>query len=192
MKKILLIAAAVAGLTACTSTPKDPHLVALEDAIVKQLGEGTKVTIETFQKVDSTTFGEELDYRQEVFDLRLKQNMKLLEKYKKGGYVKTAVEKRNAINHDHEVIAGLAEMERTLEPILDNVAYYDYCFSGSAKKEGARSVYKEYYASITPEGEVVSISSDKRTLHKALGRVIPGYLELVKGDEGEPAEDAKN
>ena len=189
MKRTLLVIFFAAALTACATQPKDPQLKALETEIANRLGEGAKARIESFAKVDSTTFGEELKYRQEVFDLRLKQNMKLLEKYKKGGFVQTAVDKRNAINHDHEVIAGLAEMERTLEPILGNVAYYDYCFSGQATKDGAKAVYKDYYASITPEGQVVSIDSNKKTLHKALGRVIPGYLELVKGDDEEAPEN---
>ena len=175
--------ALAAALAACADKSKDPHLLALENEIISRLGEGTNVTIEVFTRIDSTTFGEELKYRREVFDLRLQQNMRLLEKYKAGGLVNSAVAKRNAINHDHEVIAGLAEMERTLEPILGNVAYYDYCFSGTAKKKGAKSVYKDYYVSITPEGEVVSIDSNPKTLHKTLGRLIPGYLELVKNDE---------
>ncbi|MBO4570613.1 MAG: hypothetical protein J5699_01645 [Bacteroidales bacterium] len=185
MKKLaLLITVFVAALSACTKE-KDPYLAALETEIAGRLGEGAKVNIEIFSLIDSTTFGEELKYRQEVFDLRLKQNMKLLERYKQGGFVNSAVDKRNAINHDHEVIAGLADMERSLEPILGNVAYYDFCFSGSAKKGDSRAVYKEYYASITPQGEVVSIDSNKKTLHKALGRVIPGYLELVKGEDAD-------
>ena len=182
MKKIFLLIFIAAALTACTQ-PKDPQLAALETEIANRLGEKAKVRIESFTKIDSTTFGEELKYRQEVFDLRLSQNMKLLERYKQGGFVNSAVDKRNAINHDHEVIAGLAEMERTLEPILNNVAYYDYCFSGVARQGESKAVYKEYYASITPEGEVVSIDSNLKTLHKTLGRVIPGYLELVKGEE---------
>ena len=182
MKKIFLLLFVAAGLVACTQT-KDPFQKALETEIANRLGEGAKVKIEAFNKIDSTTFGEELKYRQEVFDLRLQQNMKLLERYKQGGFVNSAVNKRNAINHDHEVIAGLAEMEHTLEPILGDVAYFDFCFTGTARKGDARSVYKEYYASITPDGKVVSIDSNPKTLHKALGRVIPGYLELVKGEE---------
>ena len=128
-------------------------------------------------------------YKEHVHEMKGKFQMGNFDKYKKGGFVQTAVDKRNAINHDHEVIAGLAEMERTLEPILGNVAYYDYCFSGQATKDGAKAVYKDYYASITPGGQVVSIDSNKKTLHKALGRVIPGYLELVKGDDEEAPEN---
>ena len=87
MKRTLLLIFFAAALTACTTQPKDPQLEALETEIANRLGEGAKVRIESFAKVDSTSFGEELKYRQEVFDLRLKQNMKLLEKYKKGGFV---------------------------------------------------------------------------------------------------------
>ncbi len=182
MKKILLAVIAVLALTSCAKE-KDPYRVSLENAIIEKLGDGTKVYIETFERVDSTTFGKELEYRQHIMDLRLQQNLKLLDKYRKQGLQSTAQMKREAILHDQEVIAGLADMAENLGELKDKVAYYDYHFTGRASRNGSKAEYKDYYCTITPEGEVINIDSSVKTLHKPMGRVIPGYLDLVKNGE---------
>ena len=41
--------------------------------------------------------------------------------------------------------------------------------------------FREAYISITPDGKVISMAAERRDLHKAAGRVIPGYAELLKG-----------
>lgn len=190
MKRLFIILA-VAGLcaVACKQAPKDPFQVALENEILARVGSDAKVKIDVFERVDSTTFGKELDYRQEVFALRRSQNEKLFKKYKAGGLPNSASARRNAINHDNEVIEGLAKMEETLAPILGDIAYYDYHFSGKAWTKTAQSTYQDFYATITPEGKVMSIDNSKKTLHKTLGRVIPGYMELVKSDEEETSSE---
>ena len=184
MKKTLILAATALSLAACTSQ-KDPYQVSLENAIVEQLGEGTKVKIESFQRIDSTTFGKELAYRRKVFDLRLAQNVKLLDKYNRQGLPNSAQGKRGAILHDHEVIDGLAQMAETLGDTLDMIAYYDYKFTGRVSLNGSKAEYRDYYAVITPDGKVYNIDSNLKTLHKPMGHVIPGYVELVQGDDAE-------
>lgn len=192
MKRLLYIVAATALLASCApSQPVDPFQAALETQIKSQIGEDAKVTFELFERVDSTTFGEELSYRREVFDLRRAQNEKLFKKYKAAGQPNSAAAKRNAINHDDEVIAGLAAMSESLADILGNVAYYDYHFSCRVKSGSAKADYRDYFATITPDCEVMSIENSRKTLHRTLGRVIPGYMELVKSDDDDetPSEE---
>lgn len=191
MKRLYIILAAL-GLcaAACTQAPKDPFQTALENEIIARTGEGVKVKIDIFERIDSTTFGEELAYRQEVLNLRRSQNEKLFKKYVNERKPNSAAAKRNAINHDNEVIEGLARMNETLAPILGDIAYYDYHFSGKAWTKDAQSTYQDFYATITPEGKVMSIDNSRKTLHKTLGRVIPGYLELVKSDDDVQEENA--
>lgn len=184
MKKFITILATVALAASCGQQKQaDPFKAALESEIKSQLGEDTRVSFEVFERVDSTTFGEELAYRREVFDLRRSQNVKLFKKYKSAGQVESAAAKQKAIGHDDEVIAGLAQMNESLAGILGDIAYYDYHFTCKASSGSARAEFRDYYATITPNLEVMSIDRSKKTLHKSLGRVIPGYLELVKSDD---------
>jgi hypothetical protein len=50
--------------------------------------------------------------------------------------------------------------------------------------------FRDAYISITPDGRVISMTAERRDLHKGAGRVIPGYLELLKG-AGEDDEDTE-
>ena len=182
MRKILLIAAAIAGLTACTSTPKDPHLVALENAIVKQLGEGTKVTIETFQKVDSTTFGEEIARRRTTLEIRRKQNLKLAGQYEAAGKVKNEAAKRSDAANDLKRLEGLSAIEFRLaaNDSLDVVEAYIYKFSGSARTYKGTVNFTDMFVSITPQHEVVGMDYKKEGALKSAGRLIPGYSALFE------------
>ena len=188
MKKSLIIAAALVLAAACTPE-KDAFQLALENAIAEKYGEGTKVRIEICERVDSTTFGQELEYRQKVFDLRLAQNQKLLVKYRDQGKPNAAQMKREAILHDNQVIEGLARMHDELGAKLDEIAYYDYRFSGRVTLNGSSKELKDYYATVTPEGEVMNFDAHQKYLHKPMGHIIPGYVELVKGDDSEEAAD---
>ena len=54
-------------------------------------------------------------------------------------------------------------------------------FSGQGKENGVTHIYKETYAAITPEGQVIAVSSSLKNLHTATGKVIPGYSALLAG-----------
>lgn len=182
MKKYILAAGVILALAACVPE-KDLYKVSLENAIREKIGQDAKIGFEVFERIDSTTFGKELEYRRHIFDLRLEQNTKLLAKYTKDRLLSSAQTKREAILHDNEVIEGLAAMSDGLGELRDQVAYYDYHFTCTASLHGSRAEFKDYYATITPEGEVINMDSSLKTLHKPMGRVIPGYLELVSGED---------
>lgn len=191
MKRLFYAIVAAAVLASCApKQPADPFQAALVSEIRAQVGSDAKVAFEMFERVDSTTFGEELTYRRGIFDLRRAQNEKLFKKYKAAGQPNSAAAKRNAINHDDEVIAGLAQMSESLAGILGDVAYYDYHFTCKVKAGNAKAEYRDYYATITPDCKVMSVENSQKTLHKSLGRVIPGYLELVKSEDEVTEENA--
>lgn len=188
-KSFIIAAAAVLSIAAACTQEKDPFQVAIENAIAEQYGEGAKVRIEVCERVDSTTFGQELEYRQKAFDVRLSQNQVLLAKYRDQNKQISAQKKREAILHDNEVIAGLAQMEETLGEKLNDIAYYDYRFSGRVKLNGAERQFVDYYATVTPECEVFNFGGQLKAVRRVMGQILPGYLELVKGDDGEEATD---
>lgn len=188
MKRFLIILAACAALASCGGSPKvsDPIQDALEARIKALTTEDAKVTFFKFEKVDSTTYAQELAHRKGQFELRLKQNEKFYEEYKAKNMSNNMAKKAAAIEGDKRVLAGFEALEAAIADKMESVAYYDYCFSGKAvSKEAGETDFNEYYASITPDGEVLSIEPSTKGLHKSLGRVIPGYTELVKGGEEE-------
>ena len=187
MKRFLLILAAAAALVACGNAPKvsDPLQDALEAKIKALTSEDAKVTFFKFEKVDSTTFAQELAHRRGQFELRLSQNEKFYGEYKAKGMQNNMDKKAKAIANDKRVLEGLSTIEESLEGRMDDVAYYDFCFSGKAESKDGQTDFTDYYASITPEGEVLSVEPSTKGLHKSLGRVLPGYTELVKGSDGE-------
>ena len=58
-------------------------------------------------------------------------------------------------------------------------AYYDYSYTYSGKVGGQRIAPKKAFATVTPEGKVITFAAERKELHKATGLVIPGYKELL-------------
>ena len=59
------------------------------------------------------------------------------------------------------------------------VAYYDYSFTYGGKIGNQKVPAKQAFATVTPDGRVLTYSADRRDLHKATGLVLPGYQELL-------------
>ena len=182
MKKLAIIAGVALCLCSCGGKKTaDIYREALSAEIVRLTGADAKVRIDRFERMDSTTFGQELEHRMGVFAERESQNRMFHEKYTAGGMPRNAEKKRLALIKDAEVRAGLESIAARLaeSDSLDVVAYYDYRFSGKAVSAGCETVFEDYYATITPDGKVLSINNSAKGLHRALGRVIPGYAPLV-------------
>lgn len=189
MKRTLIVAACLAALAGCS--PKavpDPAENAIRDRIASSVGEDAKITFYRMEKVDSTTFGEELERREKAFQLRLEQNSKYLIKYSDGKHPKNAAEKSEEVKKDMLVLRGLEEIRERMADSLSVVAYYDYVFSGKAVTKTTVSEFTDWYATVTPDGQVYTMESSTKGLHSAMGHVIPGYTELVGKDLSELLE----
>lgn len=142
-----------------------------------------KVNFEYINAIDSCTFRQELDRRKATFNLRFEQNRKYLTKYLIENKKQNAARKQEEVMKDARIIHGLDSIEVQLGSSIDNIAFYDYEFSAvTSGKELKKSVQKAY-ASITPEGEVLSISTQQKNLHKTTGKVLPGYKDLLHGEK---------
>lgn len=183
MKAFLKIAMVLAIVSSCAPKAEDPALTALKNKICGLVGEDAKIRVYSFEKIDSTTFGQELDYRIEVMNARYKQNMKLYDKYISENKSNNAALKLDVAKKTSTVIKGLEGLKESMGDKLDEVAYYDYKFSGKAEGGESYLDFPEAYATITPEGEVMTLETELKKLHKTMGRVIPGYMEIVKGEE---------
>lgn len=183
MKKILFATAFIACLASCSQP--DPVQDAVAARVAEIVGGVAKVNINTFELIDSVTFGQQLDMADKLYEVRHKQNEKLYFKYMSQSLFNEALEKRASLVKDEYVIAGLRAIRERMSDSLDVVAYYDYKFSGNAKNGEGETVFPEAYASVTPDIKVISLEPERSRLHNGLGKVIPGYLELLEADKNE-------
>jgi len=162
-----------------------PVLSDTQKAVVAALSEDFEgemdFQFDTFEKIDSTAMGTEVDRRIEAFTQVLLQNYRLYNGYVAANKNKNAAKKQKSIELDTEMLKLLQEYKQELGADTLKVAYYDYKFSGKGVENGVTHIYKETYAAITPEGEVVAVSSSLKNLHTATGKVIPGYSALLAG-----------
>ena len=171
--RILLLCVLAVG---CAKTP-DPVQEALNAYILKDQ-EGT-FRLYNIEKVDSTTFRTEFERRQNVFDLKLQEETKLYENYALQRKMKNAERHWDAIQRTHEVIKGLDSLRASMEGRMDEIAYYDYVFSGRAETGDAATEFRDTWFSITPALEIITMTAERKDLHKAGGRAIPGYLKML-------------
>jgi len=183
MKRFPIILAALATLVSCGGPKQEsPLKTAIVGEIREQLGdEGAAVSFNTVELVDSSSFAQEFDRRRATLELRLSQNEKLYKKYLDAFQTSKAKEKEALVKKDKEHLAALAELEASLKDTLSCIAFYDYKFSGSAKKsDGSKVLIKDTYIAITPEFEVLALSNEQKSLRKSTGKVIPGYSAIFE------------
>ena len=164
-----------------------PKADPLQDALGAYILQGREGTFRLYsiEKIDSTSFRTEFERRQNVFDLKLREELKLYESYVSQNKPKNAARHWDAIQRTHEVIKGLDSLRAAMEGRMDEIAYYDYVFSGRADTDNTYSEFTDAYASVTPALEVISMTAERKDLHKAGGRAIPGYLQMLGKDSEE-------
>ena len=99
---------------------------------------------------------------------------------------KNAARHWEAMQRTQEAMKGLESLMTGMEGRLDDIAYYDYVFSGRAETSDSITEFKDTYVCMTPALEVITMTTERKDLHKAGGRAIPGYIEML-GDT--PEED---
>ncbi|NLZ20155.1 MAG: hypothetical protein GXY24_07855 [Bacteroidales bacterium] len=171
--KVLLLCVLACG---CTKDP-DP----LEEALGAYILQGREGTFRLYklEKIDSVTFRTEFEHRQNVFDLKLREETRLYEEYSLQRKPKNAARHWDAIQRNHEVMRGLDSLRAGMEARMDEIAYYDYVFSGRAETGDTATEFRDTYFSSTPALEIFTMSAERKDLHKAGGRAIPGYLQML-------------
>lgn len=183
MKKILIVALAIIS-TACASSHKDPVEAAIEARIAENMG-APAIKMTYYQhpvKIDSTTLGTEIDRRRKLFEKKIEVESVQLIRLLGEGRRKNAEIRQESIRKSYEFIEKIDSLKMSLNARLDDVAYYDYSFSGLAKADGQKdNEMKNAFFSITPSMIVLALTNDKSDLHKAGGWAIPGYYEILNG-----------
>jgi hypothetical protein len=125
-----------------------------------------------------------------VFETRIEQNKKFHDDYYRRGLKKNAAIKYDEIYKDYEILDTLRIVKERMGDSLYMVAYYDYRVRAEVKTGGIirriirkkSQILDDLYFAITPDNEILSMSTDRRTLHYATGFVIPGYSEIIKAE----------
>ena len=189
MKKASIFFVSLLLLFSCGGKTSDPVRDAIKGEIMDNMfQEFTDVNITNVEKIDSTTFRTELDRRKKAFTIKRDADGEFLLKYMQEGKKKNASIKSESYQNDLRILQGLDSLGAALAATLDDVAYYDYRFSATAKGKDVTMQFRDAYIAITPDGRVISMTAERRDLHKSAGRVIPGYYELVKGADEEDEE----
>ena len=184
MKKIIILSAAVMLLVSCSSKHENPAMDAvakgISESIMKSSGNEVQMYFNSFELIDSTTVGTELLNHKKTFELKIKQVQKLLDKYTAGGQSINANEKKNQLDESNVFIAKIDSLYEALGDKVNDIAYYDYKFSGKA----GSVMFEEGYACLTPDNSVLSIKNGSNSgLHKGCGAAVPGYKELFGDNE---------
>ena len=183
LAKILILPLLCILMPGCREQAPDPLQEALEAYILQ--GEEGSFQLYRIEKIDSTTFRTEFERRQNVYELKLKQENKLYRDYLSQNKPKNAKRLSEAIVRTCEIMNGLDSLKAGMEGRLDDIAYYDYVFSAKASSNSQYSEFQSAYVSITPAYEIITLTEDRKDLHKAGGRAIPGYLQLLGQDADE-------
>ena len=170
-------------VAACSPKAEDPALTALKAKLSEALPDAKEIYVKSFEKVDSTTFGQEYQNRLDLFDVKIKVLTEQCEKYMKAGKTNNAAVKQTDLKKAAATLARVSALKESVEAIKDKVAYYDYKFSAVIKSEGGSQTVDGWYACITPENEVIGYTSKQKDLHKGVGKLIPGYKEALGGEE---------
>ncbi len=177
MKKLFPVAAMLLTALFCLSC--DGKYVEEKEAvkakIVETMGEVQSLTFNTFEQIGQTTVGEEVEMRIDLFKTKLEQDQKFYDMYSAGGVLGKASQKKDAIERDRLHLTQLDSIRNTLGEKLNEIAYKDYKFSAVGKLKDSKLEAKDWYAAISPSGEVLSLVQDPKKLHRGLGVTIPGY-----------------
>jgi hypothetical protein len=178
----ILILISLCTLASCSEKQTNP----LQDALGTYILQGQEGSFLLYDiaKIDSTTFRTEFERRQNVYELKLQEETKLYDDYNWQRKPKNAARHWEAIQRTRKIMKGLDSLKTIMEGRMDEIAYYDYVFSGRAETGDKFTDFKDAYVSMTPTLQVISMTAQKKDLHKAGGRAIPGYLQML-GDTSE-------
>jgi hypothetical protein len=183
IRNVLILSLLCILAPGCREQEPDPFQEAL-GAFLLQEQEGS-FQLFRIEKIDSTTFRTEFERRQHVLQRKMEEETVLYGTYTMERMPKNAQRHWEAIKTTEKALKGLDSLRTAMEGRLDEIAYYDYTFSGQTVVGDETTNYLGTYTSMTPALEVIALSSERRDLHKSGGRAIPGYVQLLGGTEVE-------
>lgn len=189
MKSIAVIPILALCLVSCARDGQqfDVFERAIETEVVRLVGADAKVEFSVCERIDSTTFGEELEFRTDLINARMEQNLWLSELYQSQKKPTNARLRSEAAQKDSEVLVGIDSIRLRLAAAdsLDIICHYDYHVAGSARTADGITSIPDHYACLSADGTLLTFTQERRKLHYGVGKVIPGYIRALKrgGDD---------
>lgn len=185
MKSIAVIPIVALCLVSCARDGQqlDVFERSIETEIVRLVGADAKVEFSVCERIDSTTFGEELEFRKRLIEARREQNLRLSEQYASQKKRTNARLRSEAAQKDAAVLSGIDSIRMRLAAAdsLDIVCHYDYHVAGVARTADGITAIPDHYACVSADGTLLTFTPEKRKLHYGVGKVIPGYIRVLKG-----------
>ena len=182
----LIAALVVASVSGGCSFRKetDPDRNAAERWIAQQVsggdaGEKVHVEFEKFRCIDSTTLGLEIARRRELQETKASKESSFRDDYRRRGLRANVVRKDSSIAHCKAVLAGLDSIALSRKDQADSIVFREYEVVGTATTTSSVKRFDPIFICIAPDGTVVSSSGNLPDIHKATGKAIPGYIELL-------------
>lgn len=158
------------------------------DAIVERYPDCLDVEFSSLVKVDSTTYGQEIQRRRDLFEYKLKADGKLRERFRAARMRTNMRRKDGDMANDTRILAGIDSLEAALAPVLGDIAYYDYRWSAVAHLKDSDVTCTDMYANVSPDLTFCRLVVKAGEVHKGMGRIIPGYMELLRGGSEDTEE----
>lgn len=188
MKKEVLIILAAALLPFAACRQAEDAQAALKEALVEKI-KAANPQLESFRisKVElksKVLFKNELERRIDLMNSKVKAENSFLDKYK--GYPKATEKHLKSLNTTEAIIREL-ELYRTANAAkADSLVYYVISFTGSGRtKDGASVPDTEMLATVSTENLVYNLIPAGGNPYKGMGRVLPGYDEILKKHRAE-------
>ena len=179
MKRILLLAGILSAVAACSPKTPDPVAEAIVAEMTKDIDQPCKIVVDNLQLLDSTTYATEFQRRISIYEIRLDQNQARFEKYVREGKRNNATKMFQEMQRDTKIYNELNLLKELMGDDTLKTAYYDYSYVYRGKVGDQKIPSKQAYATVTPDGRVLTFAADRKDIHKATGLAIPGYRELL-------------
>lgn len=182
MRKYWYLLATLA-VCACGGIEEPAYRASVRDKIVSETGCRPGDVIFTDCEICETVkFGDEIARRKEIFVYRIKVNEKMMDDYVKERKRTNARLKAESIEADRLLLSRLDSLERAHSDILDKVEYYDCRFSARVKLDRYSTYeFRDAHAALDADWKLFAMSSSQKDLRLGMGKLFPGYEELLKG-----------
>lgn len=180
-RKIIISAlfAAAIAVAGCSTGTLSPEQQAIVDAIQQNNKQVENITFSLLEKIDSTSLGEELDRRINLFETKIEVETGFIDKYGRQGMQVNRQRHVQERKQARTILKGIKELAGSLEDSRDSIIYRTYRFSCKGSfTDGTGFRCDGNYINITSDGKAYNMSR-KNERHMNMGFTIPGYSDLL-------------
>lgn len=185
------VLSASAILSSCSS--EDPVKTAVLAELKRSNPDLESFSIYKIEKIESVSFGSELDRRIRLFQTKIKAETKAYQKYVGKGMQNNAAARMQQKEQAEAILERLEAFKAGNAAKADSLIYSVYRFSGKGKLSDG-SVIPESTMTISLSEDLSkawNLAPEGSNKYKGMGAAIPGYVEILQAVSGS-ADDPEN